>query len=120
MLQSSQFFAATAASIGPFSVTTAIDAHCVGSKSPFPWPDQGEQPMATRSHPARSIFAAVAIVAAASLPLVATAHAEGSVHTVPGTAAVPDSYLVVLKPTQSGVAATAQALASQHGAQVRA
>jgi subtilisin family serine protease len=79
--------------------------------------------MATRSLAARSVFSALTVLATAALSLTtaaAAAHAGGSVLTVPGAAAVPDSYLVVLRAAAGTTPATADALARQYGGEVRA
>src|SRR4051812_32665791 len=47
------------------------------------------------------------------------APAEGTVLTAPGSPAVPDSYVVVLRDSRDGVAGQARAVARRHGAQVR-
>jgi subtilisin family serine protease len=79
--------------------------------------------MAIRLRAAHSVFA-VMVTAALFQAATTTATAQsaaGSVHAVAaGSTAVPDSYLVMLKPSSSDAATTAQALAARHGGQVRA
>ena len=66
--------------------------------------------------------ATAALVAAGGLPGVAhaAAPAEADVVAVPGAEVVPDSWIVVLRPSRDAVAGKARALAGRHAATVSA
>jgi subtilisin family serine protease len=67
---------------------------------------------------ARSVFATMAVVATASVSLAATANAgtpTGTVLTVDGATAVPNSYVVVLKPGAAATTTAVGTLTARHG-----
>ncbi len=86
--------------------------------------------MAMRTMPTRSVLAAMAVFATASVSLAGTANADsradgradagtptGTVVSVPGATVVPDSFVVVLRQDRSTVdaAGAAESLVAKHG-----
>jgi subtilisin family serine protease len=63
---------------------------------------------------------AAALLAAFGLPSAAAAAPEAAIMAAPGAEVVPDSYIVVLKPTGGAVTSQASTLAAKHRATVRA